>query len=70
MGSWGKTSTGKEPRVAQSKCKQFFNNRLLSYALIAQHGIILTNRKRGESCRFLVDVKQLQGLITWTLPSK
>ena len=66
---WG-TSTGKEPHVAYSKCKQILDNRLLYYALIAQHGIILTNRKRGESYRFLVDVEQLQGLITWTLSSK
>lgn len=35
--------------------------------LIAQHAIILTNRKRRESCIFLLDIEHLQGLITWTL---
>lgn len=53
------TSLGKESHVLYSNCKQF-----LYYSVITQHSIILTHVEMEESCTFLFDAAQLQGLIT------
>lgn len=39
-------------------------NSFLYYSVITQHSIILTHVEMEESCTFLFDAAQLQGLIT------